>query len=224
MSDHPDAALSIPACDLKAPVCVWSSTGSQCRNKNPDWLLLRRYQGRRPSTCSVLLGSAVLCAPAAGCLRARGCSSADGSGQSTASGIKHRGRDYFKCQHNVMSCVRRSNVQTVLSGEQLIDQLRFVLLWPLRWAETSSSWTDFGFCARMSTTDDWMTWSEIAIWNELRVMCCYLAVNFADWFCQPHNRSGWTIDETGHHGCQRGAVLMRNSCCCCHEPEPNWWK
>lgn len=78
--------------------------------------------------CSARLCCAVLCAPAAGCLRARGCSSADGSGQSTASGIKHRGRDYFKCQHNVMSCVRRSNVQTVLSGEQLIDQLRFVLL------------------------------------------------------------------------------------------------
>lgn len=30
-----------------------------------------------------------------------------------------------------MSCVRRSNVQTVLSGEQLIDQVQFVLLWLL---------------------------------------------------------------------------------------------
>lgn len=58
-------------------------------------------------------------------------SSEDGSGQSTATGIKNRGRDYFKCQHNVMSCVRRSNVQTVLSGEQLIDQVQFVLLWLL---------------------------------------------------------------------------------------------
>lgn len=55
----------------------------------------------------------------------------DGSGQSTATGIRNCGRDYFKCQHNVTSSVRRSNVQTVLSGEQLIDQVRFVLLWLL---------------------------------------------------------------------------------------------
>lgn len=33
-----------------------------------------------------------------------------------------------KCQHNVMSRVRRSNVQTVLSGEQLIDQVQSGLL------------------------------------------------------------------------------------------------
>lgn len=65
----------------------------------------------------------------------RALSSEDGSGQSTATGIMNRGRDYFKCQHNVMSCVRRSNVQTVLSGEQLIDQVRFVLLWLLWWIE-----------------------------------------------------------------------------------------
>lgn len=62
----------------------------------------------------------------------RGLSSEYGSGQSTATGIKNRGRDYFKCQHNVMSCVRRSNVQTVLSGEQLIDQVQFGLLWLLQ--------------------------------------------------------------------------------------------
>ena len=58
----------------------------------------------------------------------RGLSSEDGPGPSTATGINNRGRDYFKCQHNVMSCVRRSNVQTVLSGKQLIDQVQFGLL------------------------------------------------------------------------------------------------
>lgn len=144
--------------------------------------------------CSALLCSAVC---PCSCLRARSCSSADGSGQSTTSGIKHRGRDYFKCQHNVMSCVRRSNVQTVLSGEQLIDQLRFVLLWPLRRADASASWRwrrslcknlacqrlVFDFCARMSTTTDR---SEIVMWNEISGMLCHLAVNFADWFYQPH--------------------------------------
>lgn len=63
--------------------------------------------------------------------RKGGLSSEDGSGQSTATGIRSCGRDYFKCQHNVTSSVRRSNVQTVLSGEQLIDQVQFVLLWLL---------------------------------------------------------------------------------------------
>lgn len=64
-----------------------------------------------------------------------GLSSEDGSEQSMATGIKNHGRDYFKCQHNVTSCVRRSNVQTVLSGEQLIDQVQFVLLWLLWWLD-----------------------------------------------------------------------------------------
>lgn len=87
-----------------------------------------------PSTCSV-------------CVRwvpVRGLSLEDGSGQSTATGIKHRGRDYFKCQHNVMSCVRRSNVQTVLSGEQLIDQVQFVLLWLLWWIDYHAKTSYFG--------------------------------------------------------------------------------
>lgn len=52
-------------------------------------------------------------------------------GQSTTTGIKNCGRDYFKCQHNVRSCARRSNVQMVLSGKQLIDQAQFGLLWLL---------------------------------------------------------------------------------------------
>lgn len=34
-----------------------------------------------------------------------------------------------------MSRVRRSNVQTVLSGEQLIDQVLFGLLWLLWWID-----------------------------------------------------------------------------------------
>lgn len=72
----------------------------------------------------------------------RGWSSEDGSGRSTATGIKNCGRDYFKCQHNVMSCVRRSNVQTVLSGEQLIDQVQFGLLWLLWWID----WPDKTSC------------------------------------------------------------------------------
>ena len=75
----------------------------------------------------------------------RGLSSEDGAGQTTATGIKNRGRDYFKCQHNVMSCVRRSNVQTVLSGEQLIDQVQFGLLWLLWWIDWRAKTSLFFF-------------------------------------------------------------------------------
>lgn len=43
----------------------------------------------------------------------------EGSLWSLAPRIKNCGRDYFKCHHNVMSCMRGSKVQALLSGNSL---------------------------------------------------------------------------------------------------------
>lgn len=127
---------------------------------------------------------------------------------STTAGIKNCGRDYFKCQHNVTSCVRRSNVQTVLSGEQLIDQVQFALLWLLR----SLARQNKLFWKKIIQRYDFAT-SVCAYAHEFRVAQAKA--------CNLQSNDPVSSDVIRILVCQRGAVLIKeedqqHQLCCSH--------
>lgn len=201
---------SLPPCYTQPPLGVWLNAGydNQPGSFTPACFDPPTSFPRRRGVADLSgVWECAVCLPASPAsvwrVHVRGLSSEDGSGQSTATGIKNRGRDYFKCQHNVMSCVRRSNVQTVLSGEQLIDQVQFGLLWPPWSLPRCVSLTPGELCPVRGQT----AWLQPCFYFFLAIMSELVMIYWFHFFLLLIN-SRASSHLIRHLASQRGAVLI----------------